>query len=124
VFIGITSGLLAFNSPFGFLALLGAMSLAGMMIKNAIVLLDEININLAEGKSRYDSVLDAAMSRLRPVTLAAATTVLGVAPLLQDVFWVGLAVTVMAGLTFGTVLTMVLVPVLYATMYGLKEEKA
>ena len=64
------------------------------------------------------------MSRLRPVTLAAATTVLGVAPLLQDVFWVGLAVTVMAGLTFGTVLTMVLVPVLYATVYGLKEEKA
>ncbi len=122
--IGITSGLLAFDSPFGFLALLGAMSLAGMMIKNAIVLLDEININLADGKSRYTSVLDAAMSRLRPVVLAAATTVLGVAPLLQDVFWVGLAVTVMAGLTFGTVLTMVLVPVLYATVYGLKEEKA
>ncbi len=64
------------------------------------------------------------MSRLRPVVLAAATTVLGVAPLLQDVFWVGLAVTVMAGLTFGTVLTMVLVPVLYATVYGLKGEKA
>jgi multidrug efflux pump subunit AcrB len=100
------------------------MSLAGMMIKNAIVLLDEININLADGKNRYDSVLEAAMSRLRPVTLAAATTVLGVAPLLQDVFWVGLAVTVMAGLTFGTVLTMILVPVLYATVYGLKEEKA
>jgi multidrug efflux pump subunit AcrB len=123
-FIGITSGLLVFNSPFGFLALLGAMSLAGMMIKNAIVLLDEININLADGKNRYTSVLEAAMSRLRPVVLAAATTVLGVAPLLQDVFWVGLAVTVMAGLTFGTVLTMVLVPVLYATVYGLKEEKA
>ena len=124
VLIGITSGLLAFNSPFGFLALLGGMSLAGMMIKNAIVLLDEVNVQLADGKSRYDSVLEAAMSRLRPVMLAAATTVLGVAPLLQDVFWVGLAVTVMAGLTFGTVLTMVLVPVLYATLYGLKGEKA
>jgi len=122
--IGITFGLLVFDSPFGFLALLGAMSLAGMMIKNAIVLLDEIDINLADGKNRYTSVLEAAMSRLRPVVLAAATTVLGVAPLLQDVFWVGLAVTVMAGLTFGTVLTMVLVPVLYATVYGLKEEKA
>ncbi|MCZ6773121.1 MAG: efflux RND transporter permease subunit, partial [Proteobacteria bacterium] len=122
--IGITSGLLAFNSPFGFLALLGAMSLTGMMIKNAIVLLDEINIKLADGKSRYDSILQAAMSRLRPVILAAATTVLGVAPLLQDVFWVGLAITVMAGLTFGTVLTMVLVPVLYATLYGVKVEGA
>ena len=65
--VGITFGLLAFNSPFGFLALLGAMSLAGMMIKNAIVLLDEININLADGKNRYNSVLEAAMSRLRPV---------------------------------------------------------
>ena len=94
------------------------------MIKNAIVLLDEINNNLADGRNHYASVLEAAMSRLRPVMLAAATTVLGVAPLLQDVFWVGLAVTVMAGLTFGTVLTMVLVPVLYATVYGLKEEKA
>ena len=61
--------------------------------------------------------MEAGLSRLRPVTLAAATTVLGVAPLLQDVFWVGLAVTVMAGLTFGTVLTMILVPVLYATLY-------
>jgi multidrug efflux pump subunit AcrB len=115
--IGITAGLLAFNVPFGFVALLGAMSLAGMMIKNAVVLLDQVNLNLEEGMGDYDAILEAAVSRLRPVMLAAATTVLGVIPLLQDVFWIGLSVTLMAGLSFGSVLTMVVVPVLYATIY-------
>ena len=121
--IGITAGLLVFDTPFGFLALLGAMSLSGMMIKNAIVLLDEVNLNLKRGQRRYDAVINAGTSRLRPVVLAAATTVLGVIPLLQDVFWLGLAVTVMAGLTFGTILTMILVPTLYATFYGVRREQ-
>jgi multidrug efflux pump subunit AcrB len=115
--IGITVGLLAFGAPFGFMALLGAMSLMGMMIKNAIVLLDEVNINLRNGMQQYDAVVIAALARLRPVVLAAATTVLGVVPLLQDVFWVGMAITIMAGLAFGTVLTMVVVPVLYCMFY-------
>ncbi len=121
--IGISGGLLLFNTPFGFLALLGAMSLAGMMIKNAIVLLDEVNANLDLGQGQYDAVVNAGTSRLRPVMLAAATTVLGVVPLLPDLFWVGLAVTVMAGLSFGTVLTMILVPTLYATFYGVRRDK-
>jgi multidrug efflux pump subunit AcrB len=119
--IGITAGLLTFGTPFGFLALLGAMSLSGMMIKNSIVLLDEINLQLESGKSRYQAVVDSALSRLRPVGLAAATTVLGVIPLLQDIFWVGLAVTIMCGLTFGTILTMVLVPTLYCTLFRVKS---
>ena len=118
--IGIIIGLLPTGTPFGFLALLGAMSLAGMMIKNAIVLLDQVNIEIAEGRKPYDAVLAAAVSRLRPVILAAATTVLGVAPLLQDVFWIGMAITIMFGLTFGTMLTMVVVPVLYATLNRLQ----
>ncbi len=121
--IGITGGLLGFGVPFGFLAMLGAMSLMGMMIKNAIVLLDEVNANLSAGKSQYDAVIDAAIARLRPVVLAAATTVLGVVPLLQDVFWVGLAVTVMAGLTIGTFLTMFVVPVLYCTFFKIPSPK-
>ncbi len=120
VIVGITAGLLAFNAPFGFMALLGAMSLAGMMSKNIIVLLDEAETQVAEGHSRYDAIVFAALARLRPVLLAAGTTVLGVIPLLQDVFWVGMAVTIMAGLTFGTVLTMILVPTLYATLYRAK----
>ena len=121
--IGITSGLLAFQAPFGFMALLGAMSLMGMMIKNAIVLLDEVNINLGNGMGQYDAVVIAALARLRPVVLAAATTVLGVIPLLQDVFWVGMAITIMAGLAFGTVLTMLVVPVLYCIFFKVPSPK-
>ncbi len=115
--IGVTVGLLTTDTPFGFMALLGAMSLSGMMIKNAVVLLDQVNLELEAGKSPYQAVVGSAISRLRPVVLAAATTVLGVIPLLQDVFWVGMAVAIMAGLTFGTVLTMIVVPVLYAMLY-------
>ena len=115
--VGMTAGLLVTGTAFGFVALLGAMSLAGMMIKNAIVLLDEVNAKLVSGEAPYDAVVQAALSRLRPVFLAAATTVLGVIPLLPDVFWVGLAVTIMAGLTIGTGFTMIVVPVLYATFY-------
>ncbi len=115
--IGITVGLLVTRIPFGFMSLLGAMSLAGMMIKNSVVLLDQVNLNAEGGMSPYDAVVEAAVSRLRPVLNAAATTVLGMAPLLTDGFWVSMAMTIMAGLTFGTVLTMVVVPVLYATLY-------
>jgi len=113
----VTVGLLCTGQPFGFLALLGAMSLAGMMIKNAIVLLDQINLEKAAGKNPYEAIIDAALSRLRPVVLAAGTTVLGVIPLLGDVFWVAMAVTIMFGLAFGTVLTMILLPVLYACFF-------
>jgi len=123
VIIGITAGLLVAGVPFGFVALLGAMSLSGMMIKNVVVLFDQINANLAEGMAPYNAVVEAAVSRLRPVANAAATTVLGVIPLLQDVFWVSLALTIMCGLTLGTVLTMVMVPVLYATLYKIPSQK-
>jgi multidrug efflux pump subunit AcrB len=117
VMIGITSGLLMTQTPFGFIALLGAMSLSGMMIKNAVVLLDEINANLARGLAPYNAVVEAAVSRLNPVVNAAGTTVLGVLPMLQDVFWVALAVTIFFGLIVGTLLTMVMVPTLYSLLY-------
>jgi multidrug efflux pump subunit AcrB len=116
-FIGITWGLLATGAAFGFVALLGAMSLAGMMIKNSVVLLDQVNTELDEGASPYDAITRASVSRLRPVLLAAATTVLGVVPLMTDVFWVGMAVTIMAGLSFGTILTMLVVPTLYVMFF-------
>ncbi len=118
--IGITSGLLMTGTPFGFIALLGAMSLSGMMIKNAVVLLDEVNSNLSKGLTPYNSVVEAAVSRLSPVINAAGTTVLGVLPMLQDVFWVALAVTIFFGLIVGSLLTMVMVPVLYAMFYGIR----
>ena len=88
------------------------------------MLLDQINTEKADGKSDYDAVLDAAVSRLRPVLLAAATTVLGVMPLLQDVFWIAMAVTIMFGLTFGTALTMVIIPVLYAIFFKIPSPAA
>jgi multidrug efflux pump subunit AcrB len=117
VVVGVTVGLLGTKIPFGFMSLLGMLSLMGMMIKSAIVLLDQIRLEINAGKDRYRAVIDSALARLRPVVLAAGTTVLGVAPLLPDVFWVSMAVTIMAGLTIGTIITMVLVPVLYATFY-------
>jgi len=120
VMIGITSGLLMTGTPFGFIALLGAMSLSGMMIKNCVVLLDEVNANLSKGLAPYNAVVEAAVSRLNPVVNAAGTTVLGVLPMLQDVFWVALAVTIFFGLIVGSVLTMVMVPTLYAMFYGIR----
>jgi multidrug efflux pump subunit AcrB len=119
--IGPSLGLLAFGVPFGFLALLGAMGVGGMMVKNSIVLLEEVHHNLAHGKSPYDSLIDGAVSRLTPVLLAAGMTIFGVLPLLQDVFWVGLAATLMSGLAFGAIVTMVLVPVLYATLSKIRR---
>ncbi|MBE9559984.1 MAG: efflux RND transporter permease subunit, partial [Proteobacteria bacterium] len=119
VMIGITPGLLMMDAAFGFIALLGIMSLAGMMIKNSVVLLDQIKLNIAAGLSPYKATIEAAVERLSPVVNAAATTVFGMIPLLGDVFWFAMAVTIMFGLAFGTLLTMLLVPVLYATFYRL-----
>jgi len=119
VMIGITPGLLMMDAAFGFIALLGIMSLAGMMIKNSVVLLDQIKLNIVAGMSPYKATVEAAVERLSPVVNAAATTVFGMIPLLGDVFWFAMAVTIMFGLAFGTLLTMLLVPVLYAMFYRL-----
>lgn len=118
--IGITGALLLFDVPFGFMALLGAMSLAGMMNKNIVVLLDACNENLANGMDPSHAIIEAAVRRARPVMLAAGTTVLGVIPLLQDVFWIGLAVAIMGGLAIGSLLTLFAVPLFYSIIYGLK----
>jgi len=115
--IGVTGGLLVTGQPFGFMALLGFLSLSGMLIKNAIVLIDEINALQAEGVGIADAIVGSAVSRLRPVAMAASTTALGMIPLLVDAFFVAMAVTIIAGLMFATVLTMVFVPVLYAILY-------
>jgi len=120
--IGVANGLLISGAAFGFVALLGLMSLSGMIIKNGIVLIDEINLLKGEGQDPYAATIGAALSRLRPVALAAATTVLGVIPLLPDLFWVGLSVTIMAGLSFGTIMTMVFLPTLYCTFYNIKAK--
>jgi len=120
--VGVSVGLLATGQAFSFMAILGLLSLIGMMIKNAIVLTDEVDDQIKGGKPPLAAALDAGVSRLRPVSMAAATTVLGMIPLLPDVFFSGMAVTIMAGLSFATVITLILVPVLYATFFGLKYD--
>ncbi len=115
--IGVTAGMLIFDGKFDFMSLLGLLSLIGLLIKNAIVLIEEIDQQIAGGKGPYDAIVDASVSRMRPVTMAAATTVLGMIPLLQDVFFINMAITIMGGLTFATVLTLIIVPVLYAVFF-------
>jgi len=120
--IGITAGMLGFDGRFDFMALLGALALIGLLIKNAIVLIEEIDQQIAGGKGRHTAVLDSAVSRMRPVVLAAATTVLGMIPLLTDVFFINLAITIMGGLTFATVLTLIVIPVLYTIFFRISPE--
>lgn len=122
--IGVTTGLLSFNEPFSFTAVLGFLSLSGMLLKNGIVLVEEIKrINEEEGEPMHDAITQAAVSRLRPVTMAAITTVLGLIPLLGDVFFAPLAVTIMFGLAFGTILTLIVVPVLFALFYRVRYHR-
>ncbi|EIV0335370.1 efflux RND transporter permease subunit VexK [Vibrio cholerae] len=118
--IGVTTGLLALNTPFGFMALLGFLSLSGMLLKNGIVLLDQIEIEMHSGKDPYLAVVDASLSRVRPVCMAAVTTILGMIPLLPDIFFRPMAVTIMFGLGFATVLTLIVVPVLYRLFHHVK----
>lgn len=112
---GVAVGLYLTGLPFSFTALLGLLSLSGMLIKNAIVLVEEIDARKLEGLPQSEAVIEASTSRLRPVVLAAATTILGMVPLLWDGFFAAMAVTIMAGLGFATMLTLVGVPVLYQT---------
>ncbi len=118
--IGVSIGLLAFGMPFSFTAFLGLLSLSGMILKNGIVLMDQINIELEEGREPYDAVVHSAISRVRPVSMAALTTILGMIPLVFDAFFGSMAITIMAGLGFATILTLVVVPVLFAVFYSIK----
>ncbi len=122
IVVGVVAGLLVFDKPFGFMALLGFLSLVGMQVKNAIVLMDEIAANLERGLKPYRAVVEAGVSRLRPVANASLTTVLGMLPLVADAFYSAMAVTIMVGLAFATVLTMVVIPVNYALVYRIRKE--
>ncbi len=120
---GVAIGLYLTGLPFSFTALLGLLSLSGMLIKNAIVLVEEIDAQKAEGRPQSEAIVEASTSRLRPVVLAAATTILGMVPLLSDSFFAAMAVTIMGGLGFASVLTLIGVPALYHT-YLRRERRA
>ena len=118
--IGVTVGLLVLNKPFGFMALLGLLSLSGMLLKNGIVLLDQVNSELSKGMDPYKAVFTSGVSRVRPVSMAAITTILGMVPLLWDAFFESMAAAIMFGLGFATVLTLIIVPVLYTIFHGIR----
>ncbi len=115
--IGVTAALLLTGLPFGFMSILGFLGLSGMLIKNAVVLIDEIELQLSKGVEPYKAVLDSSVSRMRPVMMAAGTTILGMAPLLADALYSGMAVTIMGGLLAATFLTLIVVPVVYTMVY-------
>ncbi len=119
--IGVSAGLLITGLPFSFMALLGFLSLVGMQIKNAIVLIDQINADREHGYKPYDAIVHASVSRMRPVTMAAITTVFGLIPLVTDAFFNGMAVTIMAGLSFATILTLIVIPVFYAIAFNVQK---
>jgi multidrug efflux pump subunit AcrB len=113
---GVVIGLLGTGLPFTFTALLGLLSLSGMLIKNGIVLVEEIDLVRAEGVEFTQAIVDACVSRVRPVLLAAGTTILGMIPLLSDAFFASMAVTIMGGLAFATILTLIAAPVFYSLL--------
>jgi multidrug efflux pump subunit AcrB len=122
--IGVVLGLVTTGTPMEFMAILGLLSLSGLLIKNAIVLVDQMDIEIAEGKARFDAVVDSTASRVRPVMMGALTTVLGVIPLFGDAFFKSMAVVLVFGLTFATLLTLVVVPALYAVIFNIKNTES
>ncbi|EAQ29856.1 putative metabolite exporter, AcrB/D/F family protein [Erythrobacter sp. NAP1] len=121
--VGVVLGLVLMGVPFEFMAILGVLSLAGLLIKNAIVLVDQIDLEISEGKPRFTALVDSAASRVRPVLLGSGTTVLGVLPLFFDAFFKSMAVVLVFGLSFATALTLVIVPVVYAVVFGISDDE-
>ncbi|KAF1052495.1 MAG: Cobalt-zinc-cadmium resistance protein CzcA [Stenotrophomonas maltophilia] len=119
--IGVTLGFWVTGIPFGFMALLGLLSLSGMLVRNGIVLLEEVASLRAAGQAPRQALVEAACARLRPISLTALTTILGLAPLLLDAFFQSMSVVIMFGLGFATLLTLVVLPVMYAVAYRLEE---
>ncbi|MEM7016117.1 MAG: efflux RND transporter permease subunit [Pseudomonadota bacterium] len=121
--IGVVAGLLVTGTPMEFMGILGLLSLSGLLIKNAIVLVDQIDTEINDGKPRHDAVIDSAASRVRPVMMGTLTTVLGVIPLFFDAFFQSMAVVLVFGLSFATILTLMIVPALYAIFFNIKAEE-
>ena len=124
VFCGITPALLASGTPFTFMAIIGMMGLIGMMVKNAIVLVDEINrLQVEEHVHPYHAVVEATVSRVRPVIMASLTTIVGMIPLVGDPMYGSMAVTIMGGLTVGTIITLILLPLFYTALFSIHKPK-
>lgn len=121
--IGVVFGMLISGKMFGFVAMVGVLGLIGMIIKNGIVLMDEITLQLREGVEPMKALLDSSSSRFRPVMMASLTTILGMIPLLSDDLFGPLAVTIMSGLLVGTLITLLIIPILYSLFFRIKIKK-
>ena len=123
VFIGVVWGLLLFGKSLDFFAILGLLGLIGMNIKNAIVLVDEIGLQLKDGKGAVPAVVEATKTRIVPVTMASGTTILGMLPLLGDAMFAGMAATIMGGLFVSTILTIFVLPVTYCIFFKIRADR-
>ncbi|MFJ2363290.1 efflux RND transporter permease subunit [Pseudomonas sp. NPDC087697] len=122
--IGVVPALLVFQSPLGFVAILGIIALGGMIMRNSVILIDQVQTEIAEGRDPWNAVLDAAIHRARPVMLTALATVLAMIPLTRSVFWGPMAIAIMGGLTVATLLTIFFVPTLYAAWFKVGRQTA
>lgn len=120
VFIGIVPAIFISGKDFGFVAIVGAIGLVGMVLKNAIVLVEEIRVQIASGMEKREALIYSSLTRLRPVVLASLTTILGMMPLLPDAMFGSMAATIMGGLTAGTIVVLLFIPVLYSLFYKIK----
>lgn len=121
--IGVTASLLLFNLPFGFVAMLGVIALAGIIMRNSVILVDQIEQDIRRGHSRWDAIIDATVRRTRPILLTAAAAVLAMIPLTRSTFWGPMAVALMGGLAVATVLTILFLPSLYAAWFRVRQNE-
>ncbi len=121
--IGIVLALLLANRPLGFVAILGILALVGMIARNAVILIDQIETERAQGRDIWDAVVEATLSRFRPIMLTAVSTVLGLIPIAPTVFWGPMAFAIMGGLFVATLLTLLVLPVFYITLYRAKQPR-
>ena len=121
--IGVTLFLLAFQVPFGFVAMLGTIALAGMIMRNSVILVDQIERDIAAGHARWDAVIDATVRRFRPIVLTALAAILAMIPLSRSAFFGPMAVAIMGGLTIATVLTLLFLPALYAAWFRVRRDE-
>jgi multidrug efflux pump len=122
--IGVVGALLLFHAPLGFVAILGIIALGGMIMRNSVILIDQVQTEIAEGHDGWSAVVNAAVHRTRPVVLTAAATVLAMIPLSRSVFWGPMAIAIMGGLTIATLLTIFFVPALYAAWFRVERTVA
>jgi len=122
--IGVTLFLLAFNQPFGFVAMLGTIALSGMIMRNSVILVDQIEQDIGAGHDRFTSIIDATVRRFRPIVLTALAAVLAMIPLSRSVFFGPMAVAIMGGLIVATALTLLFLPALYAAWFRVDEDEA